>query len=43
MSSVISKYVSIFSFNHVSSKSNLKYADNSGAMKTNILDKLAIQ
>lgn len=33
MSSAILKHVSIFSFNHVSSKSNLKYADNSGAMK----------
>lgn len=43
MSSAILRHVSIFSFNHVSSKSNLKYADNSGATKTNILDEPAIQ
>lgn len=44
MSSTILKNVSIFfSFNRVSSKSNLKYADNSRAMKTNIVDEPAIQ
>lgn len=41
MSSAILKHVSIFSFNQVSSKSNLKYADNGGVMKTNILDEPA--
>lgn len=43
MSSAMLKHVSIFSFDHVSSKSNLKYADNREAMKTNILDEPAVQ
>lgn len=43
MSSTILKNVSIFSFNRVSSKSNLKYADNSRAMKANIVDEPAVQ
>lgn len=43
MSGTILKNVSIFSFTRVSSKSNLKYADNSRAMKTNIVDEPAVQ
>lgn len=42
MLSVILRYVSIFLFNYVSSKFNLKYVDNSGVTKINIFDELVI-